>query len=592
MEDDDTNGGGQARLEQRHAEVKRRAEDFVRKQLGEQSFYYRARGSLSALLTQPFLGACVLEDNFCALALNAPSDHGNCWAILPGGILVLSLDRETFQACIMKMFACAHTLGLPGEAVRMRPKGNTKRAGAGAGCIGGGAGVSGGGAGGGDRYVSVFDMSSKAFRPGKPLHDRLLSCLASIGFRPGGSEQQAGIGEPASVVPAVEVDMILCWWGADGKGGIRGVRSNVAGGVAGSSTGSRESHGNEGEGDGVTGEGQQQRQRKHGEEEEGVEFRCREVTFPQGLFSVTKKIMLEPDIRVFHEACCPDLDWVGQGFIPPPPPPRRPPGPRVRGSSLTQTDSFRSQLLPDRRPFTSSNTTTSTTPKAASTATTKCRLMLDLFEWLGAASCGLEPQLRRSPSPPEPYLSSFETPQHLQYRQPAAVAAASSRAVCRVRLRGLVPPPAVRRLAEAAGAVAAGDVAACRGDEGENEGRGHGNQPENKSKTTSSHSNRQHGAVIDGCAWASLTAWPFRDSPRAYAAADAPCGGGERGKKKSKRPSSDRSGGGRGGSYRGVSLRHAAREWPVGGHGMYTVVACPGETAAAFVSARCPGPGW
>lgn len=73
-------------------------EVFVRKQLGEHCFYYRARGPLSALLTQPLLGTCVLQGNFCALAVNAPSDQGNSWAILPGGTLVLSLDRETFQA--------------------------------------------------------------------------------------------------------------------------------------------------------------------------------------------------------------------------------------------------------------------------------------------------------------------------------------------------------------------------------------------------------------------------------------------------------------------------------------------------------------
>lgn len=63
------------------------------------SFYYRVRGPLSALLKEPFLGSCVLNGSFSALALNAPSDQGNSFAILPGGTLVLSLDRESFQVC-------------------------------------------------------------------------------------------------------------------------------------------------------------------------------------------------------------------------------------------------------------------------------------------------------------------------------------------------------------------------------------------------------------------------------------------------------------------------------------------------------------
>ncbi|CAN0550358.1 unnamed protein product, partial [Ectocarpus sp. 8 AP-2014] len=74
------------------------------------TFYYRARGPLSVLLREPFLGSYVLKGGFSALALNAPSDHGNSFAILPGGVLVLSLDRESFQ-----------TLGLPGEAAPTRP---------------------------------------------------------------------------------------------------------------------------------------------------------------------------------------------------------------------------------------------------------------------------------------------------------------------------------------------------------------------------------------------------------------------------------------------------------------------------------------
>ena len=80
-------------------------------------------------------------------------------------------------------------LGLPGEAALTRPKGKSKYAGAGAGSTGGSDGVAGGVAGGGvggcDHYVSSFDLSSKALRPGKRLHDHSLSCLAGKGGRIG-----------------------------------------------------------------------------------------------------------------------------------------------------------------------------------------------------------------------------------------------------------------------------------------------------------------------------------------------------------------------------------------------------------------------
>lgn len=82
---------------QEQLEMEKRAKAFVVRALGKM-FYYRARGHLSALLREPFLGSYVLRGGFSALALNAPSDHGNSFAILPSGVLVLSLDRESFQA--------------------------------------------------------------------------------------------------------------------------------------------------------------------------------------------------------------------------------------------------------------------------------------------------------------------------------------------------------------------------------------------------------------------------------------------------------------------------------------------------------------
>lgn len=77
-------------------QAERQAEAFVTQALGS-SFYYRVGGRLSDLLREPFLSSYVLKGSFSALALNAPSDQGNSFAILPGGVLALSLDRESFQ---------------------------------------------------------------------------------------------------------------------------------------------------------------------------------------------------------------------------------------------------------------------------------------------------------------------------------------------------------------------------------------------------------------------------------------------------------------------------------------------------------------
>ncbi|CAN0287019.1 unnamed protein product, partial [Laminaria digitata] len=147
-------------------------------------------------------------------------------------------------------------------------------------------------------------------------------------------------------------------------------------------------------------------------------------------------------------------------------------------------------------------------------SSTKCLLALDLFEWLGAVSCGLDAQLRREPSPPEPHLSEFETPRHLRYRR--------HRTVCRARLRGLLPPLAVSRCVKAAGEAAAAATApptaiavTAAGVEGYYCCGGSG-----EGRPTSGQTD---GQQTDGCSWGSVTVWPFRDAPRAYAGADAPC---------------------------------------------------------------------
>lgn len=481
-------------------------------------------------------------------------------------------------------------------------------------------GVLGGGAGGPDRYVSVFDLSSKAFRPGKPLHDRVLACLGGGGGGKEGDGNANSSSAAAAAAPSTAgtgvgiVDMVVCWWGGGESGGRRGGgagQGGGTGGVPGAAEPQEEigvtkkegvevdaasaldgCEGGRGQG-GRTGKQQQKQQpkarRRHQEEEEEVEEedegryeRCREVTFPPH-FSV-EKIDLVPDICFFREACCPDLDLVGQGLAAAAPPP---PTKSQKGDGPEPGDVTPKQ--PDICTNDSENLTRSAAgvgqpldqppplpPPAPSS--TKCLLALDLFEWLGAVSCGLDAQLRREPSPPEPYLSEFETPRHLQYRR--------HRTVCRARMRGFLPPVAVGRCVKAAGEAAAATAAAaaapvavtCAGAEGYYCGSGEG-------RPTSSQGD---GQETDGCSWGSVTVWPFRDAPRAYAGADAPCGGGGRARRRSGGTSGD---GGGGGGRSGVVGR-VAREWPVGGHGVYTVVACPGETAVAYVSARCPGPGW
>jgi hypothetical protein len=70
----------------------------------------------------------------------------------------------------------------------------------------------------------------------------------------------------------------------------------------------------------------------------------------------------------------------------------------------------------------SSSTTVQLPPRA------RCELLCDLFEWLGAAACGLESVLQRAPL--DQYVTEFRAPAHLPYR--------SGSTVCRLRLSGLI----------------------------------------------------------------------------------------------------------------------------------------------------------
>ncbi|CBN77262.1 conserved unknown protein [Ectocarpus siliculosus] len=553
-ESDGHDHGDTQEKQQKQLEMEKRAKAFVVRALGK-TFYYRARGPLSALLREPFLRSYVLKRGFSALALNAPSDHGNSFAILPGGVLALSLDRESFQ-----------TLGLPGEAAPTRPNGKGKRAGAGAGSTGGSVGVLGGGAGGPDRYVSAVDLSAKSFRPGKPLHDRVLSCLSSCRW---------GNGDDGSAV-----DMVVYFCGSGGVGQGSGEGGEVA--EAGSS-GTSEASGQapEGCGQGAAAVGGSRKGERAEGEQEGQQSQhcCRDITFPPG-FSA-ERVDLAPDIRFFREACCPDLDFVGQGLAATAP---TTPAQRVRrkgrkgiGAKAFNSTPTAENLVDDGDDggsddqFTDSRHPHLPPPLPSPPESAKCLLVLDMFEWLGAVSCGLDAAVRRSPSPPEPYLSKFETPRHLRYR--------SDRIVCRARLRGFLPPVAISRFVDAAGSAAAAVAAVASAEDSAADSRQHYESPQLLPVRRVVRDQGQQRP--DGCSWGAVTSWPFRDAPRAYPGADAPCAGGQRSKR-----------GGRKGRGGGGDAERCAKEWPVGGHGVYTVVACPGETAVAFVAAKCPGPGW
>lgn len=351
--------------------------------------------------------------------------------------------------------------------------------------------------------------------------------------------------------------MVVCWWG-DGENVIGGGERRLA--KDGAADAPRRTAAREGVsvaersadcGAAGGGEGRE-RGGAHGEGG-GQQQQCREIAFP-ATFSV-EKVGVTPNMRFFREACCPDLDFVAHGLVSPSPAPSDLARPHTETEDAYHTRPGDLDGAGDEPTLPAKG---EAKPAHAPPGSTKCLLVLDMFEWLGAVSCGLEAQLCREPSPPEPYLSEFETPRHLRFRR--------RRTVCRARLRGLLPPPTVARCIKAAGAVAA--MATDLDAEG----------PPERLRTACRRP--------DGCSWGAVTVWPFRDAPRAYAGADARCYGGERSKR-------GRGGGAaaRGGGKSGVG-ESCTKDWPVGGHGVYSVVACPYETAVAHVSARCRGPGW
>ena len=405
--------------------------------------------------------------------------------------------------------------------------------------------------------------------------------------------------------------MVVCWWGEAGadtsgivgregaadRGDTRG-RSGQQETLAGAEEGVAETASatpgvgldNDGRSSGqAEGGGGRHKQQRWDREQAGC---CREISFPPGFSS--ERVDLTPEFRFFREACCPDLDFVGQGLaastaasVAAAPLPQRsqrgegkgapPSGGQNTNTGGADTDGGSSYATTAADGQRTGRTSRLPPPLPSPPGSTKCRLVLDMFEWLGAVSCGLDAAVTRGPSPPEPYVSEFATPRNLCFRR--------NRVVCRARLRGFLPPLAVARFVTAAGSAAA----ATAGEGGEPGGRL--SSPSSGLSPPACHERDQRDhQQPDGSSWGSVTAWPFRDAPRAYPGADAPCAGGQR-SKRGGRGRGGKGGGGTGNGGKGVAER-STKDWPVGGHGVYTVVACPGETAVAYVSARCSGPGW
>ncbi|CAM9450792.1 unnamed protein product [Choristocarpus tenellus] len=359
-------------------------------------FYYRVRGGLASLLEENFLRSHVLSSCFCAVALNAASDHGNSFAILPRGRLILFLDRESFQA-----------MGLPGEAAPSRPRGTSK--------------YTGGGPDRGDsrgwsskracnRYLSIIDLSAKSFRPGKPLRERVLSCLAQ------------------GRVP--DADMAVCWWEDDQDGDMtRGGRQRYSSAVGcvvedGEAVlGGRDGRTDVGNGGNGTGK------------DSGGGAKCLQVQFPVGFLA--QKVEVEPEVTFFRDVCCPNLDFVGKGLLPRPHSSAG--GEQKSTPEAGKGDNALGQHSEDRRGEGQQVLQMGQGSTKTAAATDACSLTYDFFEWLGAVSCGVEGPLQRAP---EVCCSTFQTPKHIPFH--------TGRTVCRARLRGLLPPLCVRRCLDVA----------------------------------------------------------------------------------------------------------------------------------------------
>ena len=102
---------------------------------------YNVRVPLASLLSIDFLDEYVRKGEFSAFTIDSRIDHSNVVAFLPNGVLILTVDRDTYQS-----------LGLTGRPSKFRSLKSS-------------------------RYDIVIDFRSPIFQTGKAAYKRLLWCL-------------------------------------------------------------------------------------------------------------------------------------------------------------------------------------------------------------------------------------------------------------------------------------------------------------------------------------------------------------------------------------------------------------------------------
>eukprot|EP00941_MAST-03F_sp_MAST-3F-sp1_P001154 g1154.t1 len=110
----------------------------------KQQVFYLIDGVLSEILAPAFLSKV-----FCAVSHRAEIDHNNTFAVIPGGLLVLCVDCDTFEQ-----------LGLPGEPILDRLSGRKTPKATGQTC-----------------FSVTVDIGSECFRPGDATYDRVKWCI-------------------------------------------------------------------------------------------------------------------------------------------------------------------------------------------------------------------------------------------------------------------------------------------------------------------------------------------------------------------------------------------------------------------------------
>ncbi|KAI8812974.1 ribonuclease P 40kDa subunit-domain-containing protein [Cladochytrium replicatum] len=104
----------------------------------ESSFYFLARNCpLSTFISPDFLSETLMKGRFCALSIHSRIDSGDVFALLPSGLLILNVTKDTYEQ-----------LGLTGKASSF-----------------------------GKRFQIVIDLTDSKFKPGNKMFDRVSWCF-------------------------------------------------------------------------------------------------------------------------------------------------------------------------------------------------------------------------------------------------------------------------------------------------------------------------------------------------------------------------------------------------------------------------------